>query len=297
MKVKNPFDVSLFVNADCNRRMNRGPRQFSDPLPSIDYSSMLRPKPRECWHMTSFTYQNSPYPIRDDIKHEYSAYWKRLAMPGSWWTGAERIAIASEVRNAPQCEFCRRRRSALSPYTLEGDHLNDDALDRVAIDAVHRIVTDQSRITRAYVDDNVVQGLSKDAYVELSGIVVAVFSIDEFHRGLGLELEPLPEPDPGEPSRYRPTQAVEDTGFVPMIPRDGATGSESDLWSQGRTANVIRALSLVPDALRDWRRLASAQYLSLEGMGNLVGQDDRAINRMQMELVAGRVSAINQCFY
>jgi hypothetical protein len=247
--------------------------------------------------MTYFTYQNSPYPIRDDIKHEYAAYWKRLATPGSWWTTAERIAIAREVRNAPQCEFCRRRKAALSPYTSKGNHLSGDGLAPIAIDAVHRIVTDQGRITKAYVDDNVEKGLSKEAYVELAGIVVAVFSIDEFHRGLGLELEPLPLPEPGEPSHYRPTQATEGTGFVPMIPRDGAVGPESDLWSKNRTANVIRALSVVPDALRDWRRLASVQYLSLEGMGNLVGQDDRAINRMQMELVAGRVSAINQCFY
>ncbi len=29
----------------------------------------------------------------------------------------------------------------------------------------------------------------------------------------------------------------------------------------------------------------------------MVKQDDRVINRMQMELVAGRVSAINECFY
>jgi hypothetical protein len=32
-------------------------------------------------------------------------------------------------------------------------------------------------------------------------------------------------------------------------------------------------------------------------MANLVGQDDRSINRMQMELVAGRVSSVNECFY
>ena len=247
--------------------------------------------------MTYFTYQNSPYPIRDDIKNEYAAYWKRLAAPGSWWTGTERIAIAREVRHATQCEFCQHRKAALSPYTLNGNHLSGDGLAPIAIDAVHRIVTDQSRITRAYVDDNVEKGLSKEAYVELAGIVVAVFSIDEFHRGLGLDLEALPLPQPGEPSHYRPAQVTDDTGFVPMIPRDGAVGPESDLWSKDRTANVIRALSVVPDALRDWRRIASVQYLSLEGMGNFVGQDDRAIKRMQMELVAGRVSAINQCFY
>ena len=82
-----------------------------------------------------------------------------------------------------------------------------------------------------------------------------------------------------------------------MVSVDGAVGNESGLWPTGRSANVVRALTLVPDALRDWFSLASAQYLSLEGMSNLVRDDNRCINRMQMELIAGRVSAINECFY
>lgn len=53
----------------------------------------------------------------------------------------------------------------------------------------------------------------------------------------------------------------------------------------------------MPDALRDWLDLARAQYLSVEGMANM-GQDEaRCINRMQMELIAARVSAVNECFY
>ena len=124
-----------------------------------------------------------------------------------------------------------------------------------------------------------------------------MFSIDEFHHALGLEVEILPEPKLGQPSHYRPSQAVSGTGFIPMLPRDGATRLESDLWQSDRTANVLRAFSLVPDALRDWKQLSSAQYLSMEGMTNMVKQEDRAINRLQMELIAGRVSAINECFY
>ena len=126
---------------------------------------------------------------------------------------------------------------------------------------------------------------------------MAVFSIDEFHRALGLDLEPLPEPMPGEVSRYRPAHISEDMGFVPTVPPDGAVGNESDLWEGSRGANVIRALTLVPDALRDWREIAAAQYLSFQRMTNFVKDDNRSINRMQMELIAGRVSAINECFY
>ena len=86
-------------------------------------------------------------------------------------------------------------------------------------------------------------------------------------------------------------------GFVPTIPTDGAIGNEADLWQDGWAPNVLRALTLVPDALRGWRDLAGAQYLSFAGMKNMVKDEARTINRMQMELVAGRVSAVNECFY
>ena len=247
--------------------------------------------------MTFFDYDRAPVPIRPDIAKAHRAYWCTLARPGSWWTGAERVAIAAESRNAAACQLCRVRKDALSPATVAGAHERGEGLPETAVDAAHRIVTDQGRITRKYVEDNVAAGLTKEAYVELVGVVVAVLSIDEFHRALGMELERLPTPEPGEISRYRPSVLSEDIGFVPTIPRDGAVGKEEGLWPGGRTANVLRALTLVPDALRDWLGLAGAQYLSVQRMRNL-GQDDaRSIDRMQMELVAGRVSAVNECFY
>ena len=247
--------------------------------------------------MTFFDYNQAPYPIREDIAPTYRAYWEKLARPGSWWSGAERVAIAAESRNAPACRLCDARKQALSPGAVTGEHDRGEGLPDTAVDAIHRVVTDQARITRKYVEDNAASGLSKEAYVELVGIVVAVFSIDEFHRALGLDLEKLPTPEPGEISRYRPAMLSEDMGFVPTVPRDGDVGNEADLWSHGRTANVVRALTLVPDALRDWRAIAAAQYLSLQEMGNLGHHEARSINRMQMELIAGRVSAVNECFY
>ena len=247
--------------------------------------------------MPYFDYQHAPCEIREDIPQAYRTYWQQLASPGTWWTGAERIAIAEESRNALSCPFCAARKNALSPYTLEGDHTHSGQLPERAIDAVHRVVTDQNRITQTYVDSNAANGLSKAAYVELVGIVVAVVCIDEFHRALGMPLEPLPEAMPGEPTKYQPAKLSEDIGFVPTVPPDGAVGNESDLWATGFSANVVRALSLVPNALREWRALAAAQYIALEEMRDFFQSDSRSINRLQMELVAGRVSAVNECFY
>jgi hypothetical protein len=242
----------------------------------------------------AFDYASS---VRGDIGDAHRTYWQTLTKPGNWFTSAQRIAIAAASREATDCQFCADRKTALSPYTMKGEHDSSVELSPVVLDAVHRIITDQTRITQQYVDGNAQDGLSKPAYVELVGVVVAIFSIDEFHRGMGLPLEELPEASDGEPDNYQPKQAVIGTGFVPMLSPEGATGQEADLWSPGRTANVVRALSLVPNAVRDWVALGSAQYLSFEGMSNFTQPEGRSINRMQIELVAGRVSAINECFY
>ncbi len=251
--------------------------------------------------MIAFDYGKAPYPIRPDIPAAYQAFWQRLARPGSWWTGEQRVAIAAETRAALDCNWCASRKAALSPYGQEGEHTQyaqaTGVLSDLAVDAVHRVITDQSRITQHYVNDNAERGLSKGAYVELVGLVVAVFSIDEFHRALGLGLEDLPQPIAGAVSEYRPQHLSEDVGFVPTIPLEGAVGPEADLWPSGRTANVMRALTLVPDALRDWAHIGSAQYLSFQQMQNMGQEDGRALNRMQIEMIAGRVSAINECFY
>jgi len=246
---------------------------------------------------THFAYEGAGFPIRHDLVEAHRNFWSRLAAPGAWWSGAERVAIARETRNARACAFCSTRKDALSPYTVSGEHDHDGGLPERAVDAVHRIVTDQSRITRKWVEGNDAAGLSKAAYVELIGVAVAVFSIDEFHRALGLPLEPLPVPQGGAISRYRPAHLSEDIGFVPTVPPDGAVGDESDLWPNGRTANVVRALTLVPDALRDWKALSDAQYLSFEEMGDFGPSETRALDRTQIELVAARVSSINECFY
>ena len=102
----------------------------------------------------------------------------------------------------------------------------------------------------------------------------------------------------GEPDGYRPPQATRGTGFVAMLPeRGGAIGQESDLWPEGRTANVLRALSLVPDAVRGWVAVSMAQYLGMRQIMSSSLETGRSLNRMQMEIVAGRVSSHNECFY
>jgi alkylhydroperoxidase family enzyme len=80
-----------------------------------------------------------------------------------------------------------------------------------------------------------------------------------------------------------------------MIPARGARGPEADLWPPGRTPNVLRALSLVPDEVRGLKDLSAAHYLPMEQVIDV--RAHRLLSRAQMELVAARVSALNECHY
>ena len=241
--------------------------------------------------------------VRDDLVATQARYWRRLGRPGANWSGAERVAIAREARHAPECEFCRRLQAALSPYAEFGTHdvhpANSDLLPAAAIDAVHRIVNDASRLTARWYERTLAEGLTDGQYVELVGTVVSVLSIDSFCRAIGVPLHPLPEPEPGPPSGYRPATAAHDGGsWVPMVPFDNAGTPEADLWPANRTGNVIRALSLAPDEVRTLHDLGGAHYID-HGLVRdpSASRKGGALSRAQIELVAGRVSMLNDCFY
>ncbi len=241
-------------------------------------------------------YRDAPVPVREDLPAAHRRAWQRLAAAGTWWTGEERVAIAREVRNASACTLCQLRKAALSPASIGSEHVAAPPLAAPAVEAVHRITTDPGRLSRRWRDGLREEALDDGAYVELIGVVVTVVSIDAFCRALGVPLHPLPEPLPGPPTRYCPTQARDEQAWVPMIPAFGASGAEADLWRRGATGNVIRALSLVPDEVRTLKDLSAAHYLPHDRVA-----DPRArrggLSRAQMELLAARVSALRECFY
>lgn len=248
--------------------------------------------------MSTLTYADAAAPVRADLLAAHEAAWEHLAAPGSWWSGAERVAIATEVRGAWRCRLCRERKSALSPEAVSGDHDDEGALPASSVDAVHRITTDPGRLTRAWFEKTQAAGLAEGAYVELLGVVVTVVSIDSFCRGLGVALHPLPEPRLGEPSHYRPAAAQPGEAWVAMLPHAAPTGAEADLWNGRRTANVMRAMTVVPDEVRNLRRLSRAHYLEMEQVADpRASRRDSVLDRRQVELLAARVSALRECFY
>ena len=240
--------------------------------------------------------------VRNDLTAAHARYWRRLASPGANWSGAQRIAIARETRHASGCAYCRRLRAAFSPHALTGAHdaapRNSGLLPAPAVDAIHRIVNDASRLTRSWYERTLAGGLADAEYVELVGTVVSVVSIDSFCRAIGAPAHPLPEPEPGAASGYRPATAAGDGGsWVPMVPFDNSGTPEADLWPPNRTGNVLRALSLAPDEVRTLNDLGGAHYIDHGLVRDPSAGKGGALSRAQIELVAGRVSILNDCFY
>ena len=249
--------------------------------------------------MIDISYDHTPYTVREDLLAAHRRAWQRLAEPGTWFTGAERVAIMAESRHALTCELCQQRKAALSPHTVEGVHnsLGQALLSEAMIEVIHRIRTDPGRLTKAWYDGvRAGNGISDTHYVEIVGVVASTVAVDTFARGIGSTLLPLPEPIAGEPSRYHPTSARMDKSWVPTIPPDDA-GADADLYA-GRPviAHIYQAMSLVPDEVKGFFDIVNAQYLAAHEMRDFA-HEFRAINHAQIELVAGRVSAINQCVY
>jgi len=245
--------------------------------------------------MTEISYADACVPVREDIPASHRRAWSRLARPGAWWSGSERVAVAAEVRNASKCPLCAERKTAPSPNSVEGKHATLGALPDAAVEVIHRVTTDPGSLSKSWFDAVTSETLSDGQYVEIIGVVVTVVSIDSFCRGMGLPPNPLPAAEPGDPTRRRPEGAEHDGAWVPMLDPSRLAESEADLFGGSRTGNVIRALSLVPDEVRGLKDLSAAHYLAMDDMIDL--DKGRSIDRRQVELIAGRVSALNECFY
>ena len=249
----------------------------------------------------SLDYTAAGAPIRDDLRAAHAMVLEHFSRPGCWFSGAERIAIAAESRLAVGCPLCRERKSALSPEHAQGErksalspeHATTGALKTRLVELIHRVRTDSGRLSRRFFDAEIAAGLSDGEYVEAVGIVALTSGLDFLCRALGVPVLPLPDPLPGVASRHRPAGLQEGIAWVPMLPPEAASGPDADLYGGADfVPNIVRALSLVPDHVRVLRKWSDAHYVALRDL-----TARRAIDRPQIELVAARVSALNECFY
>lgn len=245
--------------------------------------------------MAALSFDAAPAPVRDDMRAALPQVWSDIGGPGTWLTAERRVAIAAEARNAADCALCAERKAALSPYAVTGVHDSLGELPDAFVEVVHRVATDPGRLSRAWHDDAIAAGMTKGEYVETIGVLACTVGVDTFHRGIGMAAPDLPEPAPGEPTRYTPPGLEEELAWVPMIDPDRVGPEEAALYAGG-TAHILRSLTSVPDASRTFFRMVHVLYQNDQQMLDFA-TEYRAITHAQIELIAGRVSALNQCVY
>jgi alkylhydroperoxidase family enzyme len=180
---------------------------------------------------------------------------------------------------------------------VTGRHQSGGTLPAAAVDAAHRLRTDPGRLSRAWYEHLRADGLGEGAYVEAVAVVAMTAGADAFARALGAAPFALPEPGAGAPSHYRPAAARPHGAWVATVAAGDADGDEADLYGGAPLApNIATALSLVPNEARMLARLAAVHYMPIEHVPDPTFCRG-ALDRPQTELVAARVSALNQCFY
>ena len=219
----------------------------------------------------SMNFAEAELPVAADTAATHEATLQALAQPGAWWSGADRLAIVEEARSVAEC-------SPSAEGAGTGGTAQDDAgaLPPAAVEAIHGIRNRSGQLTRSWFENLIDMGLPREAYVEIASVVASSVIVDTYAQGLGLGKPPLPAAAPGEPSFEASTDIVDAGAWVP-IAREGS-------------ANILRSLGLVPSARQLFFDTFRPCYYMRPGA-------KFALDVPQVELVAARVSAVNECFY
>jgi hypothetical protein len=241
-------------------------------------------------------YATSKYPVSDDIAAVHAAQFGQLGEPGTWWTGAQRLAIVTEARAAAiSAGLLEDPLDGNAPS--EADLLSADLPDFVR-GVIQSLAVSPQDIDYAFYQNALKDGLSDAEYVEIVGLVARMTTFDVFARGIGVALAPLPAAQTGEPSRARPAVAVQELAWVPTIPlgEDGGDFAKT-LYKNRPLPYIFRGMSLVPGETEAHMELEHVQYLPMSKVLIADYQHHDGLSRAQAELVAARISALNECFY
>jgi hypothetical protein len=178
--------------------------------------------------------KSSPFIIRDDLNSALGIAWSEVAQIGSWLNGEQRLAIAGEARQAWGCKLCKKRKEALSPYGIEGEHDHLGLLPISWVEAVHRIVAGSGRITESWYDSMIASGIVEDEFIEILSLTTIVTCVDTFTRGIGLAELPLPKTaEAGTPARKRPGGVKIGRGWAPTVAPEDAGLELGDFYDVG----------------------------------------------------------------
>ncbi|MGB8859702.1 MAG: hypothetical protein WCC60_10625 [Ilumatobacteraceae bacterium] len=209
--------------------------------------------------------------VRADLVEAQRRSLAHVAEPGARFTSARRLQIAAVARDAYL---------AAEPSPPWVRPFGDPALD-----VAYRLARHAGTITQEWYEHVVTEGMHPLEWVEIVGIVVAVVPTIAFARAIGATIPELPGPVDGAPHGREADELARATlNWVPVAaPAD-------------RTASVVQALSALPDEWENLWRLAEAQYMSDAQMADPLWNRG-TLSRPQMELAAGRISRVRECFF
>lgn len=214
--------------------------------------------------------------LSNEIIQTFEIVWENLGKPGAWWSGAQRIEIAKEVRDSNP-PLLTERVTDLSRYSNQGT----ETITPFTRAVVRKVTYESSSIDRGTFEQ-IVSELGEDRYAELAAIVTQIVPIYSLSDILQCRREALPRVEAGSTSCERPDHLIDGVGFLPTFPTNGLP-------------NVAVSLSLAQADNARRMMLVRSMY-SGTNFTEMVWSH-RHLSRQQIELVAARTSAINECFY
>ena len=217
--------------------------------------------------------------VSENLLDAFNSCWKRIAEPGEWWNGKERIAILEEVRKdrdeghpivrAPLADLSNTPSPVISPLVCE---------------IIRKVTSNAHEIDDKWAKEAIGR-IGEGKYSELVSLVVNILPIDIFCLLLGRPVVSLPVPKNGKPGESIPDGLADGGAFVPW---------RTENWVG---PNVARALSFVEKENAIRMKLVESMYAGSDKFISMIWDDTEPLDRSQVEIIAARTSSINECFY
>ena len=220
--------------------------------------------------------------VRQDLVRAHNQAIAALSKPGTWWTGAQRRELAITAQLAIS------ESEPVAPWIGVSTVANKLPVSltapKIAHDAIYRISRHAATLTREWYE-KVTAEINPLAFVELCGIACTIAPVMAFRRALGLPALEISSAESGQPSNQEPDNiVVAQLNWVPVVgPAD-------------KDAAVVQAFTAVPETNRVIWAMADAQYIPDKEMID-PNWTRGTLSRVQMELIATRVSQQRECFY
>lgn len=220
--------------------------------------------------------------VRQDLVRAHNQAIAALSKPGTWWTGAQRreLAITAQLATSES--------EPVAPWvgvsTVANKLPASLTAPKIAHDVMYRISRHAATLTREWYE-KVTAEINPLAFVELCGIACTIAPVMAFRRSLGLPALEVGPAESGQPSNKEPDNIVAaQLNWVPVVgPAD-------------KDAAVVQAFTAVPETNRVIWAMADAQYIPDKEMVDPKWTRG-TLSRVQMELIATRVSQQRECFY